>query len=458
MRKKNFFHYLFISLATAILVTAVIVHPSKPILPPKKKGPVYVENKTDRINIMLFCQSSDYFLYRGSAMGFQYELLKIMGDSLGKEIKFTYTSDPEEVTSHLFTSDFDIIAYDIEPEQAGKEDLLHSVPHSQSFPVLLANAKVADDSTRLHTLNTAYLPDHKPFNIIQDSLNFGTWKLIRSDSTDAEELVDLLQDDSIDYVIVDYNTAIMLEPFYSNVNMVKTVGKPYDRSWILNPANKEFNQQLNEWLKRFKQSERYNKLCDKYLHPHSRVLRGASYEHRRGTISSYDKIIKRYAKNRGLDWRFVSSIIYQESQFSAHLVGFGGSYGIMQMMPGTAAALGIDSTSSVSQQIAAGIGLIASFNRMFKNVEDDLERMYFVAASYNAGAGHIIDARALCRKYGGNPDIWLDVEPYLIKKSDRRYYSDPVVKCGYYPGKHTVYYTHAVMNRYNAYRMSYPEN
>lgn len=458
MHISNFKLHLFLLLTTAALLVAVFLHPAKPILEPEKPGPVYVENTSDRINVLLFCQSSDYFLYRSSAMGFQYDLIKIMGDSLHKEIQFTYTSDPDEVEKHLFTSDFDIIAYDIEPSQVNKDELTFSIPHSYSQPVLLANAKIAEDSTRIDSMNTAYLPEHVPFNVIKDSLDFGKWKLIRSDSTDAEELVDLLQDDSIDYAIVDYNTAIMLEPFYSNVKMMKAVGGKYQRAWILNPANKRFNKQLNQWLAKFLKSTRYEKLCDKYLHPHSKVLRGASMQHRRGKISAYDKIIKMYSKKRGLDWRFVSSIIYQESNFSAHLVGFGGSYGIMQMMPATAAALGIDSTSSVSQQISAGIGLISSFNRMFKGIEDELERMNFVAASYNAGPGHVLDARALCRKYGGNPDVWLDVAPYLIKKSDRHYYSDPVVKCGYYPGKHTVNYTRAVMNRYNAYRMSLPDH
>ncbi len=126
----------------------------------------------------------------------------------------------------------------------------------------------------------------------------------------------------------------------------------------------------------------------------------------------------------------------------------------MQMMPPTARAYGIDSTSSVTEQLAAGVKMIAYTNKMFKSIEDENERVYFVAAAYNSGAGHIFDARALCRKYGGNPDVWLDVEPYLIKKSIRKYYSDPVVKCGYYPGKHTANYAHDVVERYHAYRMS----
>lgn len=412
---------------------------------------MYVENTTDRLNVLLFCQSSDYFLYRGAAIGFQYELLKMMGDSLGKEIQFTYTSKPQEVAKHLFTSDYDIIAYDPEPGQVDASKLTFSVPHSESYPVLLRNVKVHEDS-----VTTIHLPLYRPFSIIQDSLPKSLCPIVQSDSLDAEELIDLLQDDSISYAITDYNTAIMLEPFYSEVEMVTKVGPSYSRAWILNPANKTFNSKLNEWLSSFKETEKYKRLCHKYFHPHSKVLRNASPERRRGRISAYDKTIQRLCAKKGVDWRLVSSIIYEESHFSCGLTGFGGSYGIMQMMPATAAAYGIDSTSTVTQQLAAGVSMIANFNRMFKEIEDENERANFVAASYNAGAGHILDARALCRKYGGNPDVWLDVADYLIKKSDRKYYSDPVVKCGYYPGKHTVNYTRNVVNRYHAYRISLP--
>ena len=67
------------------------------------------------------------------------------------------------------------------------------------------------------------------------------------------------------------------------------------------------------------------------------------------------------------------------------------------------------------------------------------------------GPGHILDAIALCQKHGGDATHWNEVAEYLMLKSHKEYYCDPVVKCGYYPGKHTVNYVNEVMDRYNGY-------
>lgn len=414
----------------------------------------YVENKSNTLNILLFCHSSDYFLYRGTTVGFQYELLNIMCDSLHKDVKFTFTSDPEEVRSHFFTSDFDIIAFDVEPDQPNRDKLCFSEPHSTAHPVLMQHRKASDEE-----VSTIFLPTYFPGTVVSDSLpeSENGWKLQRADSLTAEELVELLQDDSIHYLIADCNTAIMLHPFYSDLQIVKQVGPKYDRCWVLNPANVSKNDSINHWLTEFKQSKNYQVLCDRYFRSHSKYILNGGRERRRGQISSYDKILKSYCAKYGIDWRFVSSIIRQESGFTTDRVGLGGSFGVMQMMPSTAASFGIDSTSSVAEQISAGVRLIVDIDRRLKRyVEDDQERLYYVAAGYNAGSGHIIDACELCIKYGGDVSSWNEVSQYLILKKEHKYYSDPVVKCGYYPGRHTTRYVEAVMNRYHGYRMSLP--
>lgn len=56
--------------------------------------------------------------------------------------------------------------------------------------------------------------------------------------------------------------------------------------------------------------------------------------------------------------------------------------------------------------------------------------MKIVLACYNAGLGHVLDARSLARKYGANPDSWSDVSTYLSLKSDPEVVKDDAVKCG----------------------------
>lgn len=439
-------------MATAALVVAILVYGNRFSHGQEKATSSFEENTTDRISILLHCHSSDYFLYKGRPIGFQYELIHHLCDSLGLKPRFTLSTDAAEVKEGIMDGTYDIIAVDLSDEVDDTTGIVFSVPHSTSFPVLICRDGDMADYPKL-----LYVPAHFPGQLTPNDLWDGAeWEIIRSSDMDVEEFFGLLQDKKIHYLVSDYNTVLALLPFYPDLTIAARIGPEYQRRWVLHPANKTLNRRINDWLSDFRKTDSYKELCNKYLKPHTKYLTKGSQEKRSRKISSYDAVIKKLSKARGLDWRFVSSIIYQESRFTTTSIGVGGSFGIMQMMPGTGEKFGVDASSSVEAQLSAGISLIASINRQFRDIEDENERMFFVAAAYNAGSGHIHDARSLCRKYGGNADVWLDVEPYLALKSDKKFYTDPVVRNGYFPGKHTIRYTHSVMDRYHGYTISVP--
>ena len=433
-------------------MVAVVVYTLRCSQGQTQVSPVSEENTTDRISILLHCHASDYFLYKGRPIGFQYELFHRMCDSLGLKPRFTLSTDAAEVKEGIMDGTYDIIAVDLSDELDDTTGVRLSVPHSSSFPVLICRDGDMADYPKL-----LYVPAHFPGQLTPNDLWDGAeWEIIRSSDMDVEEFFGLLQDKKIHYLVSDYNTVLALLPFYPDLTIAARIGPEYQRRWVLNPANVTLNRRIDAWLLSFKKTDDYKDLCNKYLKPRTKYLTKGSQERRSRRISPYDAVIRKYSKARGLDWRFVSSIIYQESRFTTTSIGVGGSFGIMQMMPGTGEKFGVDANSSVEAQLSAGISLIASINRQFRDIEDENERMFFVAAAYNAGSGHIHDARSLCRKYGGNADVWLDVEPYLALKSDKKFYTDPVVRNGYFPGKHTIRYTHSVMDRYHGYTISVP--
>ena len=133
-----------------------------------------------------------------------------------------------------------------------------------------------------------------------------------------------------------------------------------------------------------------------------------------------------------------------------------GAIGLMQIMPETAENYGLTDSSSIEEQIKAGVKHIASLYKRYPGVNSEVDRMYVTAAAYNAGSGHIQDAMALCAKYEKDSvNTWQNIFKYLSLKSQKEYYSDPVVRCGYYPGNHTILYAKEVMERYKAYKHVY---
>jgi soluble lytic murein transglycosylase-like protein len=94
---------------------------------------------------------------------------------------------------------------------------------------------------------------------------------------------------------------------------------------------------------------------------------------------NFDPIIERYASDYQIDPHLIRSIIAQESGFNPKAVSPKGARGLMQLMPATAARLGVRNSFDPEQNIQGGVKhfkfLMVSFNN---NLELSL-------AAYNAG-------------------------------------------------------------------------
>jgi membrane-bound lytic murein transglycosylase F len=409
---------------------------------------------SDTISVCLFYHAADYFVYQGSVIGFQYDIFKQMEKDFQRPVSITIEADPEKMFTTALANEYDIVCFDFDKSNYIPFYIEVSEPIAYTYPVLIMRKKDSSYDSVPHIVNTAA----KYYNKLDFSNleNPNSWIIQHNTDLVIEDLMDMLVDKTIDYAVCNYNEAITLMPFYTQLTIGPRVGENFPRTWILNTRNKQLNSDINHWLADYKETNKYQALCEKYLSPHSYVI-SRSFGKSKNKTSHYDIVMKKAAAKYGFDWRLISSIIYQESRFTPDLVGFGGSYGIMQMMPVTCERYGITDSSSVEDQIWAGAKYIAFLCNIFRDKVDTADLYYFVAAAYNSGPGHILDAIALCEKYGGDPTKWSDVSTYLIKKSHKEYYRDEVVKCGYYPGKHTVNYVDQVMTRYNGFTITKEE-
>lgn len=173
----------------------------------------------------------------------------------------------------------------------------------------------------------------------------------------------------------------------------------------------------------------------------------------KGIISQYDNLFHNAAARTGWDWRLIAAQCYQESGFDPQARSGAGARGLMQIMPATAKSLGLpmEKIHDPVANIEASARLIKKLSSQFADIRDPEERIHFVLASYNGGPGHIRDAMALTKKYGGNPNRWADVSKYVLGLQEARFYRDPVVKCGYMIGSETTNYVTMVVQRARQY-------
>lgn len=173
-------------------------------------------------------------------------------------------------------------------------------------------------------------------------------------------------------------------------------------------------------------------------------------------ISRFDPIMRKVGEEEGLDWRLMSAIAYSESRFIEDLESSQGALGIMQIRPVVARHFNIpveDIDDTETNVRLAGM-LLAELDTMLRipSTTPAEDRLSIILASYNAGIGHVLDARRLARSEGANPNSWDTIRHYLTLKSDPAYYERDIVKSGRFTGsRQTVGYVNEVMRKYRQY-------
>ena len=120
--------------------------------------------------------------------------------------------------------------------------------------------------------------------------------------------------------------------------------------------------------------------------------------------SPYDAYFQEVAQSYGVPVALLKAMGKTESNFNQSAVSSAGAIGVMQLMPGTAASLGVDPYDA-RQNIMGGAKYIAGNLEQFKGYSNGLE---LAIAAYNAGPGAVI-------KYGYQIPPYKETQNYVKK-------------------------------------------
>jgi len=409
--------------------------------------------------------STNYFIYKGRAMGFQYELLKELAEHLDVKLELNVENDLSSAFSNLENGDIDLIGMNLSITQDRKDRFNFTLPHSQSKQVLIQRKASVNDSLPI-VRNQLELGD-KLIHVQQASayverLNNLSNEIGRSihiekmENIEVEQLIEMVANGEIDYTIADQNVAIVNTNYYPNIDIATEVSFPQDMAWALRKGSDELTEAINQWLKDFKGSAKYNQIYRKYFLS-SRIETRHNSEYftlKSGKISKYDGLIKKNSKLIDWDWRLLSALISQESHFNPNAKSWVGAFGLMQLMPETAFRYDVDEDSKPEENLEAGVKHLKYLSRRLdKILIDKKDKLKFMLAAYNVGLGHILDARRLAKKNGQDPDLWKgSVAYYLLNKSKPEFYKDPVVRYGYCRGEEPYKYVNNILSIYEHYK------
>lgn len=114
-----------------------------------------------------------------------------------------------------------------------------------------------------------------------------------------------------------------------------------------------------------------------------------------------NEIVEKAARENQLDSDFIHALILAESEGKTNAVSPKGAQGLMQLMPDTAAKLGVKNSFNADENVAAGTRYIRELLARYNN--DPVRAL----AAYNAGAGRV-------QQYNGVPP-YRETRAYVAK-------------------------------------------
>lgn len=440
--------------------------------PPVKRDLTEIK-KDGKLRALTTYSGTSYFLYRGKPMGFEYELLERFADYLGLELEIYVSDNIDSLIYALNSGNIDLVAHGLTITSERKETVNFTDYLYLTHQVLVQKKPDKWRSMNWSALQASLVKD--AIELIGDTVsvrhNSSYYERLQNLSSEiggkividtlpgelsTDEIIKMVVDGEIKYTVADNNIASINASFYPVLDIEVPISFSQRIAWAVRSSSPSLLNAANEWIKAMKKEVDYYVIYNKYFkneRSFRKRIQSEFYSLNNNRISRYDDLIKKHASKIGWDWKFLASVIYQESRFNPEASSWAGARGLMQLMPSTAKSMGVKNRASPSQSIKGGTEYLEKIWGEFETVEDSIQRIKFTLASYNCGYYHVQDARELAKKRNLDENIWDDnVEKMILELSYPKSYNDPVVKYGYVRGIEPYTYVQQIFERYDHYR------
>jgi membrane-bound lytic murein transglycosylase F len=342
--------------------------------------------------------TTSYFIYKGTPMGFEYDLLKELANHLDVQLEIVVVQDLNEVFNMLNNGEADIIAHNLTITKERDEKVDFTYPINMTRQVLVQNKPRGWEKMQPQALEKSLIRNplsliNKEVYVRRESAYYsrlthlseeigGDIKIVEvPGDIETEELISKVASGEIPYTVADENIALINRAYYPSLDISTPISFPQRISWAVRESSPELLKEVNKWIKQLKKQPAFASIYNKYYKSKKATDHLAKCNRKANcgrNISPFDKIISKHAKSLGWDWRLLASLIYQESKFNPHAKSWVGASGLMQLMPQTGQRFGAANLTDPEQSIIAGVNYIKWLDKYWKKkVPDKAERIKF---------------------------------------------------------------------------------
>ncbi|WP_444935575.1 transglycosylase SLT domain-containing protein [Microbulbifer sp. JMSA004] len=457
---------LWMLLPTMLILISVSISIS---IPSKKRLDVIQESGI--LTVATRMNGVGCYLHQDQPAGLECDLLQAYANVLGLKIDFQKAASINEVLTMVRNGKVDIAASDLTHTSSREKNLVFSSTLFETREVIVQRTKPA--LINFEELRGKVLTIHTDSAYLEEITTFAKSKNIplrfptnpdnslaititpASSKISVLELIDAVSTGEIDFTIADEHIVNGSNGYNQNLDTSFVFGVNRRIAFALDKnSDSSLLNSLNNWLE--------GDEAQSIIKSHLTRLRFRKESGRdlyvppKGSLSPWDKLFKRF-ETEPFDWVWLAAQSSAESNFKSDAVSRAGAQGLMQLMPETAKEMGVIDSFNPAQNIKGGVKYTVKQYERWRHLPVQ-DAMAFTFASYNAGAGHVLDAQRLAKQAGENPNQWFStnrskgVEDYILLLQKADFYNNPIVRYGYCRGAETRLYVRKIFTQEKKYR------
>jgi len=247
---------------------------------------------------------------------------------------------------------------------------------------------------------------------------------IADDHFADDELMEMVNANMIPATVTNLFRAKVWSKVFTNLelNQKYTLRDHEHVVWAVRKQSPQLLSFLNRFVSTHKVGTTFGNTLYNHYFANPNFAKNAINADGRQRFGSLVEFFKKYAGQYDFDYLLLMAQGYQESGLNQNAKSHVGAIGVMQVMPATGRELKVGDIHKTDPNIHAGTKYIHLMRDRYFNdpAIDEINRMYFAFAAYNAGPGNVIKMRKLAKKQGLDANIWFDnVELVMLQHIGR---------------------------------------
>jgi membrane-bound lytic murein transglycosylase MltF len=382
------------------------------------------------IRVLTAYSRTQYFIDRGTPRGTAYEQGKLLEDELNKKlakghlkvnVQFVPLSR-NELLPALIEGKGDIVMADltvtperlklvdfVDPWIAGVDEIVVTGPGGptiNSVDDLSGKEVFVRESSSYHQsllkLNARLTNEgKKPVTLTP-----------APEELEDEDLLEMANAGLVDVIVVDNHKAWFWQRVWPALKVYPTVTVRTggEVAWAIRKDSPQLKTALNSFLAtNGRDSLNARMIFRRYL-LNTQYVKGAAADASRQRFAALVSLFRKYGAQYSMDWMLMAAQGYQESRLDQQAKSPVGAIGVMQVMPATGKELNVGDIKQVAPNIHAGVKFIRTMiDRYYANEPmDDLNKVLFAFAAYNAGPGRVRQLRREAAQRGLDANVWFN--------------------------------------------------